>query len=50
MSKPVDLVRSTNVKSRSMGNFPKLVVDTPWEYLIVDLIRLILSKAKINQR
>ena len=39
MSKPVNPVRSTNAKKLKYGKIPpKLVVDTPWECLCVDLI------------
>ena len=39
MSKPVNPVRSTNAKKLKYGQLsPKLVVDTPWKCLCVDLI------------
>ena len=39
MSKPVNLVRSTRKKNLKYGKLPpKLVVDSPWECLCVDLI------------
>ena len=39
MSKPVNLVKSINKKKRKYGKLPpKLVVDTPWECLCVNLI------------
>ena len=39
MSKPVNLVRSTKRKKLKYGKLPpKLVVDSPWECLCVDLI------------
>ena len=39
MSKPVNLVKSTNTKKLKYGKLPsKLIVDTPWECLCVNLI------------
>ena len=39
MSKPVNPVRSTNAKKFKYGKLPsKLVVDTPWECLCVNII------------